>query len=144
MPNPIFVLLPLTRQAEQGYDPKRSRVNDNTMMDFIRGTVSGDITDVPGIGPAAALKLAAGEGDDKITNTYQLIGKFLLLKGPDSSDGDNKVESMEHCEKFWFWLQDKGIAAHRSAIVKAIALKVNGLLPGVYDPDLYEDEDEDE
>ena len=64
------------KQADsQGYDPKRSRVNDDTMMDFIRGTVSGDIQDIPGIGPAAAKKLAAGEGDDKVTNTYQLIGK---------------------------------------------------------------------
>jgi len=127
----------------QGYDPKRSRVNDNTMMDFIRGTVSGNIQDVPGIGPAAAKKLAAGEGDEKVTNTYQLIGKFLMLKGPDSEE--NKVGSMEHCEKFWYWLQDKGISAHRSAIVKAVAMKVNGLLPGVYDPDLYDGEsDEDE
>ena len=117
-------------------------VNDDTMMDFIRGSVTGEITEVPGIGPAAAKKLANGENvDEKVTNTYQLIGKFLMLKGPDIDD--NKVESMEHCEKFWYWLQDKGISAHRSAIVKAIALKVNGLLPGVYDPDLY-DEDEDE
>ena len=75
--------------------------------------------------------------NNKINNNHQ---KFLMLKGPDSDD--NKVESMEHCEKFWFWLQDKGISAHRSAIVKAIALKVNGLLPGVYDPDLYDDDDE--
>lgn len=62
-------------QAEQGYDPKRSRVSDDTMMDFIRGSVGGDITEVPGIGPAAAKKLADGEGDESITNTYQLIGK---------------------------------------------------------------------
>lgn len=65
-----------------------------------------------------------------------------MLKGPDSSD--HKVESFEHCEKFWFWLQAKGISSHRSAIVKAIAQKVNGLLPGVYDPDLYDDEEDEE
>jgi len=65
-----------------------------------------------------------------------------MLKGPDTED--NKVESLEHCEKFWYWLQDKGISAHRSAIVKAIAMKVNGLLPGVYDPDVYGDDDESE
>ncbi|KAL7546706.1 hypothetical protein ACHAWF_010034 [Thalassiosira exigua] len=112
------------------------------MTDFIRGAIGGDVTEVPGIGPAAAKKLAAGEGDDKVTNTYQLIGKFLMLKGPDTDDG--KVESMEHCEKFWYWLQDKSVTAHRSAIVKAIALKVNGLLPGVYDPDLYDDDDDEE
>ena len=65
-----------------------------------------------------------------------------MLKGPDTED--NKVESLEHCEKFWYWLQDKGISAHRSAIVKAIAMKVNGLLPGVYDQDVYGDDDESE
>ena len=139
------------------------------MMDFIRGSVTGDITEVPGIGPAAAKKLANVEGEEGITNTYHLIGKvsrifycmvglfyislsslihtslnpkFLMLKGPDTDT--NKVESFEHCEKFWYWLQAMGISAHRSAIVKAIAQKVNGLLPGVYDPDLYEDEDEEE
>ena len=112
------------------------------MTNFTRLTLAGDITEVPGIGPAAKLKLASGEGDDKVTNTYQLIGKFLSLKGPDTED--NKVESMEHCEKFWFWLQEKGITAHRSAIVKALAMKVNGLLPGVYDPDLYDEEKSDE
>ncbi|EED87992.1 predicted protein [Thalassiosira pseudonana CCMP1335] len=112
------------------------------MMDFIRGSVTGDITEVPGIGPAAAKKLANVEGEEGITNTYQLIGKFLMLKGPDTDT--NKVESFEHCEKFWYWLQAMGISAHRSAIVKAIAQKVNGLLPGVYDPDLYEDEDDEE
>jgi len=137
----FFFLSHFSPQSDaQGYDPKRSRVNDDTMADFIRGTVTGDVTEVPGIGPAAAKKLASGEGDEKVTNTYQLIGKFLMLKGPD--DDDNKVESMEHCEKFWYWLQDKGISAHRSAIVKAIACKVNGLFPGVYDPDLYDDDDE--
>merc|ERR1712029_1218949 len=99
---------------------------------------TGVITEVPGIGPAAAKKLSAGDGDEQITNTYQLIGKFLLLKGPD--DDENKVDSMEHCEKFWYWLQDKGISAHRSAIVKAVAMKSNGLFPGIYDPDLYEEE----
>jgi hypothetical protein len=138
--NTNFILRISLQSDAQGYDPKRSRVNDDTMADFIRSTVTGDVTEVPGIGPAAAKKLACGEGDEKVTNTYQLIGKFLMLKGPD--EDDNKVESMEHCEKFWYWLQDKGISAHRSAIVKAVACKVNGLLPGVYDPDLYDDDDE--
>lgn len=69
------ILTQIKQSDAQGYDPKRSRVNDDTMLDFIRGTVTGEITEVPGIGPAASKKLAAGEGDDKITNTYQLIGK---------------------------------------------------------------------
>ncbi len=70
----LLVLFMMQSEAS-GYDPKRSRVNDTTMMDFIRGVVSADLTTVPGIGPAAAKKLATGEGDEKVTNTYQLIGK---------------------------------------------------------------------
>jgi len=71
-----LVLLPLL-QADEGYDPKRSRVSESTMGDFIRGEISGEITEVPGIGPAAAKKLA--ESDDQVTNTYQLFGKVRLL-----------------------------------------------------------------
>lgn len=41
--------------------------------------VSGDLNEVPGIGPVAEDKLAAAG----ITNTFQLIGKFLTLKEDD-------------------------------------------------------------
>lgn len=62
-----------------GYDPRRSRVSDDTMMDFVRGQISGDLTEVPGIGPKTAEKLgivAEGEDDSEaVTNTYQLFGK---------------------------------------------------------------------
>lgn len=49
------------------------------MMDFVRGQISGDLTEVPGIGPKTAEKLgivAEGEDDSEaVTNTYQLFGK---------------------------------------------------------------------
>ena len=92
---------------EEGYDPRKSKVSDSTMETFRSDPIKGDITEVPGIGPATKEKLAEGEGDDRITNTYQLFGKFLMLKGPDI-DG-HKVESYEHTEKFWFFLKNKGI-----------------------------------
>jgi len=64
-----------------GYDPRRSRVSDNTMMDFVRGTISGDLTEVPGIGPKTAEKLAEGNEDgERVTNTYQLVGKVRILE----------------------------------------------------------------
>lgn len=70
------------------------------------------------------------------------IVQFLSLKGPD--EGDEKVDSLEHMEKFWQYLASRGISSHRSAIVKAIAEKMNSFLPGIYDPEQYEsDEDED-
>ena len=112
------------------------------MADFLRGTIDGNIEGVPGIGPAAAKKLAdADDDDERVTNTWQLIGKFLMLKGPDE-DG-HKVESNEHMQKFWHWLAEKGISSHRSAIVRAIAEKMNGMMPGIYDASDYVDDDED-
>jgi hypothetical protein len=106
--------------------------------------ITGDLNEVPGIGPAAIKKLAEGDSiDDRITNTYQLFGKFLMLKGPDTED--RKVEPFEHTEKFWFFLKNKGITAHRSAIVKAIAEKSATFFRDIYDANQYDsDEDEEE
>lgn len=64
-----------------GYDPQKSRVAEDTLADFLRAPLTGDLTEVPGIGPAAVSKLGQdGEDGDAIENTFQLIGKFLLLK----------------------------------------------------------------
>jgi len=129
-----------------GYDPKRSRVSDETMNIFQKGKITGDLTDIPGIGPAAVKKLRAIEPEEeKITNTFQLIGKFLMLKGP--NDDEHKVETREHLDKFWYFLSDINISSHRSGIVKAIAEKVNQMMPGIYDAAEYDEDsesDEDE
>ena len=46
------------------------------MGDWMRGSITGDLTEVPGIGPSAAKKLAEGDTEGEcITNTFQLIGK---------------------------------------------------------------------
>lgn len=63
-----------------GYDPQKSRVAEDTLADFLRAPLTGDLTEVPGIGPAAVTKLAAGEDGESVENTFQLIGKFLMLK----------------------------------------------------------------
>jgi hypothetical protein len=105
--------------------------------------ISGDLNEVPGIGPVAVRKLAeSDEGADSITNTYQLFGKYLMLKGPDV-DGQ-KVEPMEHCEKFFQFLKNRGISSHRSAIVKAIAEKAATFFPNIYDANDYADSDDEE
>ena len=65
-------------KSNSGYDPKRSRVSESTMGDWMRATITGDLTEVPGIGAAAAKKLSEAESeDDMVTNTYQLIGKVI-------------------------------------------------------------------
>jgi len=132
--------------AEEGYDPKRSRVSDETMQNFLKGKVSGDITDIPGIGPAAAKKLAEGEDEnDQITNTFQFIGKFLMIKGtePDDEGNERTVDTRVHLDRFWYFLKEKSISSHRSGIVKAIAEKVNQMMPGIYDAAEYDDVDDD-
>lgn len=63
-----------------GYDPQKSRVAEDALADFLRAPLTGDLTEVPGIGPAAVTKLADGEEGDSVANTFQLIGKFLMLK----------------------------------------------------------------
>lgn len=74
--------IPISTQhqaAEGGYDPRRSKVSDRTMEEWRQRQITGDLTEVPGIGPATAMKLMQGElQDDQITNTYMLFGKVYM------------------------------------------------------------------
>ncbi len=106
-----------SRRADVG----KSKVSADALAAFLASEVQEDVTSVPGIGPAAAKKLAeAVEGDQAITTTYQLIGKFLTLKG-------KGVSQAEHCDAMWFWLQARGLDSHRAGIVHSIAEKVSRL-----------------
>ena len=83
---------------------------------------------VPGLGPKGVEKLSQLPAAEAITNTWQLFGKYLMLKGPDTLDANGNmviVDCETHNNKFWKFLQDKGINAHRSAIIMAVALKVS-------------------
>lgn len=136
-------LQPRSLQGQDGYDPRKSKVSDNTMEVFRNSPTNPDIKTVPGIGPASAKLLATAEDPaDQITNTYQLFGKFLMLRGP-GRGGDIQVSSAEHTERFWYWLKNRGISAHRSAIVKAIAEKSSTFFQGIYDANDYADSDEE-
>mmetsp|Transcript_9507 Transcript_9507/g.23335 ORF Transcript_9507/g.23335 Transcript_9507/m.23335 type:complete len:132 (+) Transcript_9507:52-447(+) len=127
-----------------GYDPKKSKVSDDTMENWRSSPTVADLASVPGIGPATVRKLADSEiEEDRITNTYQLFGKFLMLKGPGHSEGEIEIDSLEHMEKFWHWLKNRGISAHRSAIVRAIAEKSATFFMGIYDVSAYDDDEDD-
>mmetsp|Transcript_11790 Transcript_11790/g.15340 ORF Transcript_11790/g.15340 Transcript_11790/m.15340 type:complete len:125 (+) Transcript_11790:90-464(+) len=121
--------------AAEGYDPQRSQVNETQLANFLRSSITGNIEEVPGVGASAKQKLA--EGEDSIETTYQLIAKYLSLKG-------ENVDCIEHCERFWLWLKSQGINSYRSGIVLSIAEKVNTMMPGIYDGALYEQDDEEE
>ena len=104
-----------------------------------------DLNTIPGLGKAGIKKLGECEvEDDKITNSYQLFGKFLMLKGPGNAEGQIEIASLEHMEKFWYWLKNRGINAHRSAIVRAIAEKSATFFQGIYDVNAYADDSDDE
>jgi len=109
------------------FDPAKSQASPATLAKFLVDEIDEDVTSVPGIGPAAKKLLATGSADDPaITTTYQLIGKFLMLR----SEG---MTSKEHCDAMFDWLCGKGIRAHRSGIVVAIAEKTNTMIPGIYE-----------
>jgi hypothetical protein len=110
-----------------GYHPNRTSVRDDILYDFIRAPITGKLTEVPGIGEKGVEKLR----EAGITTTYELIGEFLKLKG-------EGVETVEHCDRFWYFLQNAGININRASIVKSIAIKVDCMIGGVYDNTLYE------
>jgi hypothetical protein len=114
-----------------GYHPNNSRVADDTLANFLRAPISGELLEVPGIGPRAKELLASEEGGMfPITNTFQLIGLFFSLKR------DN-MDSRQHCDQMWNWLQHKGVNAYRSGIVLSIAEKCNTMTPGIYDASVF-------
>ena len=117
--------------ASEGYNPNRSRVADDRLADFLRSPLTGDLLEVPGIGPKA--KEMLGRSDDglfPVTNTHQLIGLFFSLKQSD-------MDSRQHCDQMWAWLQHKGVNAYRSGIVMCIAEKCNTMVPGIYDSSCF-------
>jgi hypothetical protein len=109
---------------------------------WINSNITGDLKQVPGIGVVAVEKLGAKdvEENQRIETTHQLIGKYLMLKGP----GDTFKELNQ---KFWYFLMAKGISSHRSDIVKAIAKKVSSFIPnfqgGIEDDYEYEEDEEE-
>ena len=117
----------------EGYSAKKTKINEDKLADWLREQVTGDLEQVPGIGPANVKLLAATDRvPDKVETTYQLIGKFLSLKAAGTT-------CVEHCDMFYYWLQAKGVNAGRNNIVLAIAEKCEVFLPGCYDAAAYED-----
>lgn len=105
-------------------------MKSDKLSEFIQASITGDLLEVPGIGPAAKAKLA----EKGITTTFGLIGQFLLLK-------EEGVGPIEHCDRFWYWLNAAGINAHRAGIVQCIAEKVDTMFPGIYDASQYRQAD---
>jgi hypothetical protein len=66
-----------TRRAGAGeYDPNKTGISVDALAHFLSADIEGPTTQVPGVGRDTQAKLAAVG----ITTTYQLLGKFLMLK----------------------------------------------------------------
>ena len=44
---------------------------------------------------------------------------------------------IEHCDRFYYWLQHKGVNAGRNNVVKALGDKCEVFMPGIYDESVY-------
>jgi hypothetical protein len=100
----------------------KSTISVKTQVRFIRKTLCGDfkIDNIPNIGPKTIEKLRA----IGITTSFQLMAKFLSLKG-------EGVSPREHCDLFLAWLAEVGINGNRNNIVVAVSEKCSVLFTGL-------------
>lgn len=107
-----------------------SVADDKAFSAFVDGPVVEDITSVPGISAAVAGYLAAAN----ISTTHQLLGCFLALRSPGISRKDL-------AQRFFELLRSDGGAEKEraAAIVVAIAAKCNQFIPGIFDPEDYDE-----
>ncbi|CBJ26494.1 conserved unknown protein [Ectocarpus siliculosus] len=117
-------------QLRDGFHPRRSTTTDATLAGFIRAPITGVLTEVPFISGGTVQALAGGS--EPITNTHQLIGKFLALS-------PQRPNCVEHCDRFYKWLLGKNVAGTLvNNIVEAIAEKVEVMMTGVYTPEDFD------
>ena len=112
------------------YHPHNTMVNDDKMAEWLRSEITGDLEEVPGRGPAVATQMK----EAGINTTYQLLGKYLEFKD---------CGAVEHQDRFWYWLKaniPKMRYFYRSSTTRAIALKVDIFMPGIYSDYDYEEE----
>ena len=107
------------------YDPKNTTINEDKLASWLQDKITGDLQDVPGIGPANKTLLE----EAGVTNTFQLIGKYLTFKS-------GTVQ--EHQDAMWMWLKSIRVNAGRNNVILALAEKGDIFMPGIYDTSLYE------
>ena len=97
------------------------------MFDKVPGVAAGNI------GHLTAVDNTPGKTEaDVVSNTYQLIGKFMMMR-------DTKLSTKDNVQAFFNWLRDvKGITSHTHDITMAVAEKCNLFCPGLYNTADYE------
>lgn len=102
--------------ASQTFDPACSRLSESALRAFMEKPVTGDLTEIPGVGSKTAACLQAKD----IDTTFQLFGKYLLLR-------DNHISQQEHLDRFLRYLSVDAECpkAYVQSQVQAISEKMN-------------------
>jgi hypothetical protein len=105
--------------------------------DWNNSHVTGNLYEVPGIQAETVHKLDNDDIEESecITSAHQLIGKFLMLSGPD------EITFSDLSKKFSRFLQERGITLHRPDIVHAISEKASSFFPGFHDGVEFNEDD---
>ena len=111
------------------YDPTRTYLGKDRIAEFLMAPLTGDLTEVPGVGPKTAAKLAEEE-HGSVRNTYQLLGKFLEMREVNDT-------CVTHCTRFMHWLKLKGLTKHKTSVTTCVAEKVSTWIPIMYDPSAF-------
>ena len=95
------------------YDGAKTVINESTCAAFIAAEVTGDLLDVPGVGPAAvqAFEIAG------VCNTFALLGQFMMLR----REG---MTGQEHQNAIVRYLKEIGINALRNDVVYSCSNKL--------------------
>ena len=104
-------------------------MNGDTLATFLRTPITGELTEIPHVGQASKQQFEA----QGILTTHQLIAKYLSFKDPN-------VGSVEHADRFFYWLQDVvGINnALLSKVTRCIGELCNLKFPGLFNNDDFE------
>jgi hypothetical protein len=91
------------------------------MNEWLNEEIDGDLTTVPGIGPAFAKKL----NEAGVYSVHHLIGKYMAETVYDAEeDGSLTMDVYSTNQVFFEFLRTAGISSTRSGIVNAINRKV--------------------
>jgi hypothetical protein len=101
-----------------GYNIKKTHVQEEKLADWLRRPVSKNLQDIPGIGRVNERLLSSGD----VETCHQLIAKYLSFH--------NRIRTTpEICDLFYFWLKNQGINSGRHNIILAISEKTELYFP---------------
>lgn len=100
--------------TQKAFKPENSRISEATLEQWRNATVTGDLSQVPGISDATITAL----GRHNITSSFELMGYFLMQLGPN-------ITVLEACNECKAMLEECGTpASHRDAVVVGIGEKL--------------------